>query len=285
MSSVLLREIEAALGLPAEAISPLSGGSVGEVYKAQLSDNRTVVVKVDQTGEQQLTLEGFMLRYLAEESRLPVPEVLFSKDGLLVLEFLPGRSTFSPAAQRCAAELLADLHDISGPSFGFERDTLIGGLHQPNPWANSWLEFFRDNRLLFMGNMALEAGRLPGAIYQRLMRFGKNLSDWLEEPEHPSLIHGDAWAGNILAEDDEITGFLDPAIYFADPEIELAFTSLFGTFGDPFFQHYHEIRPIKPGFMDSRRHIYNLYPLLVHVRLFGGSYVSSVDQTLRRFGY
>lgn len=285
MSPAILQEIEAALGLSAEAISPLSGGSVGEVYKAKLSDNRTVVVKVDHTGEQQLALEGFMLRYLADESHLPVPEVLFSKDGLLLLELLPGRSTFSPAAQRCAAELLADLHDISAPKFGFERDTLIGGLHQPNPWTGSWLEFFRDNRLVYMGNMALEAGRLPGEIFRRLMGFCENLGDWLEEPEHPSLIHGDAWAGNILAKDDEITGFLDPAIYFADPEIELAFTSLFGTFGDPFFQRYHEIKTIKPGFMDTRRHIYNLYPLLVHVRLFGGSYVSSVDQTLHRFGY
>jgi fructosamine-3-kinase len=285
MSSAITQEIESALGLPVEAIDPLSGGSVGEVYKAQLGDGRTIVAKVDRNGEQQLGLEGFMLRYLADESHLPVPEVLFSNSHLLLLEFLPGRSTFSAAAQRCAAELLADLHEISAPRFGFERDTLIGGLHQPNPWASSWLEFFRDHRLTFMGNMALEAGRLPADIFQRLMRFCESLGDWLEEPEQPSLIHGDAWAGNILAKDDEVTGFLDPAIYFANPEIELAFTSLFGTFGDPFFQRYHELRPIKPGFMDTRRHIYNLYPLLVHVRLFGGSYVSSVDRTLRRFGY
>lgn len=136
-----------------------------------------------------------------------------------------------------------------------------------------------------MGKMALEAGRLPVDIFNRLMDLCEKLNDWLEEPEYPSLIHGDAWAGNILANGDEITGFLDPAIYFADPEIELAFTSLFGTFNDVFFQRYHEIRPIKPGFMNLRRHIYNLYPLLVHVRLFGGNYISSVDQTLRRFGY
>lgn len=285
MSPAILKEIEAALGLPVKAISPLSGGSVGEVYKAQLHDDRTIVAKVDNNGEQQLALEGFMLGYLADESQLPVPEVLFSNSKLLLLEYLPGRSTFSPGAQKCAAELLADLHEIKAPGFGFERDTLIGGLHQPNPWASSWLDFFRDNRLTFMGKMALEAGRLPVDIFNRIMDLCEKLNDWLEEPEYPSLIHGDAWAGNILANGDEITGFLDPAIYFADPEIELAFTSLFGTFNDVFFQRYHEIRPIKPGFMNLRRHIYNLYPLLVHVRLFGGNYISSVDQTLRRFGY
>ncbi len=80
-------------------------------------------------------------------------------------------------------------------------------------------------------------------------------------------------------------GFVDPAIYYAHPEIELAFTTLFGTFERPFFDRYHELRPIAPGFFEERRDIYNLYPLLVHVRLFGGSYVSSVERTLRQFGY
>jgi len=107
----------------------------------------------------------------------------------------------------------------------------------------------------------------------------------LIEPAKPSLIHGDAWTGNILALNDQIIGFLDPAIYFADAEIELAFTTLFGTFGDSFFGRYEEIRPIEPGFLEARLDIYNLYPLLVHVRLFGGSYVSSVERVLKRFGF
>jgi fructosamine-3-kinase len=88
-----------------------------------------------------------------------------------------------------------------------------------------------------------------------------------------------------LVDNDRVTGFLDPAIYYADAEIELAFSTLFGTFGDPFFARYEALRPLEPGFMDTRRDIYNLYPLLVHVRLFGGSYVRSVDGILRRFGF
>ena len=93
------------------------------------------------------------------------------------------------------------------------------------------------------------------------------------------------WTSNILATGDRVTGFIDPAIYYANPEIELAFTTLFGTFGDWFFERYREINPIQPGFFHGRRDIYNLYPLLVHVRLFGGSYVNSVESTLRRFGF
>jgi len=105
------------------------------------------------------------------------------------------------------------------------------------------------------------------------------------EPVRPSLIHGDMWGGNVLAANGMITGFIDPALYFADPEIELAFTTLFSTFGDTFFSRYNEHRPLAPGFFEERRDLYNLYPLLVHVRLFGGSYVDSVDGILRKFGF
>ena len=98
--------------------------------------------------------------------------------------------------------------------------------------------------------------------------------------DQPSLIHGDVWTTNVLASSERITGFLDPAIYYADPEIELAFITLFNTFGRPFFQRYHELRPISTDFWEIRRDLYNLYPLLVHVRLFGGGYVGAVEQIL-----
>ena len=127
--------------------------------------------------------------------------------------------------------------------------------------------------------------RIMAAFLSRLERFGGQLDRWLAEPDQPALIHGDVWTTNVLARDGRIVAFIDPAIYFADPEIELAFTTLFGTFGEPFFKRYAELRPLRPGFLEERRDIYNLYPLLVHVRLFGGSYVHSVDSTLRRFGF
>lgn len=278
-------KIEAAIGVAALNVEPLSGGCVGRAFRVHLSDGNSIVAKVDELGRQNLALEAYMLRFLAEHSRLPVPAVLFTDNQLLLIEFLPGRSSFADGAQRHAAELLSDLHSISAPEFGMQRDTLIGGLHQPNSRADSWLEFFREQRLMYMGREANRANRLPGEMLRRLGHFCGDLSRWILEPDAPSLIHGDAWAGNILADGERISGFLDPAIYYADPEIELAFTTLFGTFGDPFFRHYAEIRPLRPGFWKERRVIYNLYPLLVHVRLFGGSYLPAVDETLRRFGY
>jgi fructosamine-3-kinase len=225
-----------------------------------------------------------MLRYLREKSELPVPKVYHSSEALLLMEFMPGGGNVS-AAQEHAAELLAALHDITADAYGHERDTLIGSLSQPNPWTSSWVDFFRDQRLLYLARIASEAGRLPATLRARVEGLAGRLGEILEEPERPALIHGDVWSGNVLAEGNMITAFLDPAIYHADLEIELSYISLFGTFGEPFFRRYAELRPIRPGFFEERRHLYSLYPLLVHVYFFGGHYVDSVEGTLARLGF
>jgi fructosamine-3-kinase len=281
----LSQEIEKITSYPVKYIDQLNGGCIGQVFKVFLVSGEVMVAKTDERQVPGLDCEGYMLQYLAECSKLPVPEVYYNSPRLLLMSYIPGESRFSALAQEHAAELLADLHQISAPAFGLERDTLIGGMHQPNPWTEFWIDFFRTQRLLFMANEGVRAQRLPNALFRRIQRFCEDLEIWLVEPERPSLIHGDVWTTNVLAEKERIVGFVDPAIYFADPEIELAFTTLFGTFSEPFFARYQEIYPLRPGFFEERRDIYNLYPLLVHVRLFGGSYVQSVDATLARFGF
>lgn len=135
-----------------------------------------------------------------------------------------------------------------------------------------------------MGRLALETGNFPTEAYARLERFCEiKLDTYIEEPARPSLVHGDMWGGNILVHDGRIAAFIDPAIYHADAEVELAFATLFGTYGDPFFRRYNEHRPIRPGFFEVRRDIYNLYPLLTHSFYFGGQYPAQVDGVLRRF--
>ena len=89
----------------------------------------------------------------------------------------------------------------------------------------------------------------------------------------------------MLAERGRITGFIDPAIYFGHPEVELAFITLFNCFGEPFFQRYSELREIRAGFFETRRDVYNLYPLLVHIRLFGGGYVQQTSSVLQKLGF
>ena len=109
---------------------------------------------------------------------------------------------------------------------------------------------------------------------RRIERLAERLDDYLIEPAFPSLLHGDLWTGNVLTRSGRVAGFVDPAIYCGSPEIELAFGTLFGTFGEAFFEAYASAMPLEPGFHELRLSLYNLYPRLVHVRLFGSSYLA-----------
>ena len=284
MSEKIIAEgIEVSLGERLRSARPLGGGCIGEVYQVELEDGTPLVAKVDRKAESHLEREAYMLRYLRESSDLPVPEVYQGSEKLLLMEFIEGNSRFSMGAEHHAAELLAALHDISADAYGHEQNTLIGSLDQPNPWNESWIEFFREHRLLYLADEAHESGRLPAKARIRIDRLAGKLEGLIEEPEYPSLIHGDVWSANVLATGDRISAFLDPAIYHADCEIELAFISLFDSFGRDFLDRYRDIRGIRDGF-ETRRDVYNLYPLLVHVYFFGGGYLGSVQNTLSRFG-
>ena len=275
--------IEVSLGERLRSARPLGGGCIGEVYRVELEDGTPLVAKVDREAEAYLERESYMLRYLRENSELPVPEIYHGSETLLLMEFIEGSSRFSKRAEHHAAELLAALHDVSADAYGHEQNTLIGSLDQPNPWTESWVEFFRENRLLYLADVAHGSGRLPLEDRKRIDYLAGKLETLIEEPEKPSLIHGDVWSANVLAKDDHISAFLDPAIYYADHEMELAYISLFNSFGQDFLDHYREVRGIRDGF-ETRRDLYSLYPLLVHVYFFGGGYLGSVQNTLSRFG-
>ena len=272
------------MGAAVRRESSLAGGCVADARLVELADGARIVVKLSR-GSGDLELEGWMLAYLGTKSDLPVPGVHLARPDILIMDYVDSGDSIGPSAERHAAGLLARLPGIAAEPYGLERDTRIGGLPQPNAWTRSWIDFFRERRLLHMAGEALRAGRLPAPLFGRIDSFAGDIGRFLSEPELPSLIHGDMWGGNVLVKGGRIAGFVDPAIYYADPEIELALSTLFSTFGDAFFARYAELRPLRPGFFEERCDIYNLYPLLVHVRLFGGGYVGSVSGTLSRFGY
>ncbi|MBK1696699.1 hypothetical protein CKO21_05520 [Rhodovibrio salinarum] len=283
MDAGLRQQIADALGRTPTAATPLPGGCIGEVVKLTFADDgEPAVAKLARGGG--LEPEGFMLQVLNERSELPVPQVLYSDDTLLLMTFIDGHGSLNAAAQRDAATHIARLHAVRGAAFGLERDTLIGPLHQPNPQSDRWLDFFRDHRLRYMADVALARGSLDTRQRDQIETFASKLAQYLDEPAHPALLHGDLWGGNVLPGGDRIAGFIDPAVYYGHPEIELAFSTLFDTFGQPFFDRYAELAPFEAaGFFEARRDIYNLYPLLVHAAAFGPGWGAQAMRTIARF--
>ena len=276
MTSRLAALVQGAIGRRLHGASSLAGGCVGEVRSLDLDDGTRLVAKLGPG----LGTESFMLNWLTENTRLPIPRQHYGGDDLIIMDFI---ETSGPIAQEDAADHLAALHEQTAAAYGFVRDTVIGSLPQPNPPTPRWVDFFRLHRLLPLARDSCEAGLLPTELRRRIDVLADRLEQWLDEPAAPSLIHGDAWGGNLLCHKGRVAAFIDPAIYYADAEIELAFGTLFGTFDARFFARYAEHRPLRPGFWEARRDILNLYPLLVHVRLFGGSYVEDVEGIVRRF--
>ena len=261
----------------------LSGGQVGQAVRCRLADGRDIVAKTSPGSA--LDVEAFMLRYLREHTVLPVPGVLHAEADLLVMEFVEGGAALSDAAEGEAGRLLAPLHDHTAERFGFERDTLIGPFTLDNTWTASWPEFYARRRLLPMAAVAADRGALPLTDQRRVERLAESLLERFDGDPAPSLIHGDVWSGNVIARrGGGLAAFLDPALYFADAEVELAFIDLFHTFGESFYEAYEALRPIATGYRTWRRDLYQVFPLLVHVALFGGTYLGALRERLEHLG-
>jgi fructosamine-3-kinase len=279
--------LEAVLGSPVVESTPLPVGFGLTGLIVRLADGRKLAVKARDGGAgPSLELEAYMLGELARLSDLPVPQVHHAAPDLLVMDFIDNDGgPITGDVERHAAELLAALHATPRGQFGYARNTLIGPLPQPNPQGAEWIPFFRDHRLMHMAGAAHAEGSLPLSLFGRIESLAERLDDYLAEPPFPSLLHGDLWTGNVLVKGNRIAGFVDPAISFGHPEVELAFTTMFGTFGATFFDAYESRLPLTPGFHEMRKDLYNLYPTLVHVRLFGSSYHAGIDRTLSALGF
>lgn len=284
MTTDLASRLDAVLGAPPETVTELDGGQVGTVYRVTLPDDRTLVAKV---GTTPLSVEADMLRFLAAETDLPVPEVHHASDDLLVMEYVEGWGEVTPAVERDAAEHLAALHDVTAEAHGFAFDTLSGSLTQRNPWTDSWVAFFRDQRLLPVAEIASREGGLTDGDHDRVRDLAADLEELLTEPRAPSLLHGDVWAGNLVvdADRDRVAAFLDPALYFGHAEVDLAYVDWTETGGEPFFERYEDRRGIEDGFFERRRHAYAVHPILEHLWYFGAEYRPALDDRLTRLGY
>ena len=281
IDNALRSRLERALQRRLRSVQPLAGGMISRVLRVDLEDGESIVAKVGD-GSHDLTIEAYMLRYLRQHSGLPVPAVLHEETNLLLMEFVNGRIEWEGTVLRNLGELLAACHHVTSPTYGLERDTLIGPLHQPNPQTASWIAFFREQRLHYMIGIARESGELPAELERRLLRIADQLDRFLIEPAKPALIHGDMWKTNVIARNGRVAGVIDPALYYGHNEMELAYMTLFNGTGAEFFSAYTAHIPIEDDFFSLRRHIYNLYPLLIHLVIFGERFLQPLRETLEQ---
>ncbi|REE05740.1 fructosamine kinase family protein [Marinoscillum furvescens] len=289
-SNVDIQLLESALfqstGIPqaVKSAQHLSGGCINNAVKTVTNEGTYFIKFNDNIDEDMFEKEALGLSLLKAANHLQIPDVIgigqVGPNHYIILEHI---NKAAPSADfwEDFGQNLAKLHRQTAPTFGLDHNNYIGKLPQRNDQEPGWLDFFIQHRLEVQLGLALYNDHIDEAFANRFRQIYPILPGIIPE-EPPAMLHGDLWSGNFMVGPGGKACLFDPAVYYGHREIELAFTKLFGGFDPAFYHGYHEQYPVEPGF-DQRMDIYNLYPLLVHVNLFGTSYLTGVEATLRRF--
>lgn len=265
---------------------PLSGGSINSAYEITTSDNKNYFLKynLDSLYPGMFDAEKKGLNLLHATKEIRTPEVIISGKAdqyayLLLQMITPG--SISKNFFRDLGNDLARLHQHTKPVFGLDHHNYIGSLRQTNTSFKSFSDFFINMRLEPLAQKAIRSGLLPAKVYEGLESLYMNI-DNLIPTEPPALLHGDLWNGNKIIGPEGNAWLIDPAVYYGHRETDLAMTLLFGGFDTDFYNSYNETNPLALGWRE-RVDIHNLYPLLVHLNLFGTNYLPQIMQTISKF--
>lgn len=262
---------------------PLGGGSINSVWKIDTQEG-IFVMKCNNAERypRMFEAEARGLNLLASCAELRLPEVIgtthVGNSQVLLLEYLEA-GLRQPKYFSELGRALASLHRHTENSFGLDHDNWIGSLPQSNKRHLRFCDFFREERLIPQYNRARESGHLQSSDDKAFEQLCKQLDHLIPE-EAPALLHGDLWNGNIICGPEGQACLIDPAAAYSHREAELAMTKLFGGFDPSFYEAYHEVYPLQAGWED-RISLWNLYPLLVHINLFGGGYISEYRSAMR----
>ena len=250
----------------------LSGGSINDAYCVDLKDRRRVFVKTHAHPVPGMYVaEAAGLAWLAEAKALAVPAVLATSEDFLVLEYLDSGARIAEF-DAVLGRGLAALHRFGAPSFGFVESNFIGNLPQHNASTQRWSEFYAQHRLLAQAEAAAARGIVDSRFLQTIESVCNALPALVDDGEAPARLHGDLWGGNLHVTSSGHPCLIDPAVYGGHREVDLAMMRLFGGFSERVFAAYDEAFPLASGWR-HRVPLYQLYPLLVHVNLFGAGYV------------
>jgi fructosamine-3-kinase len=276
------RRVEELLGAAVIAVAPVAGGDICTAHRLRLNDGRMVFAKTHpHPPDGFFESEARGLRWLAVDGGVPVPEVLAVDRDCLILPWVePGKVTNEGASGFGAA--LAATHLAGAPAYGLETDGFIGRLPLPNESAEPWGEFFATRRVLPYLKIAVDRGHVAPDEASAVEGLAGRLPELLPD-EPPSRLHGDLWNGNVLWGSDGRVSMIDPAAYAGHREADLAMLMLFGLPGLPrALDAYQQVAPLADDWED-RIPLHQLFPLLAHAAMFGGSYGSRAAAIASRF--
>lgn len=287
IENIILGKLESHLGSRPEMYAPsyIGGGSINQACKLRTSEGDFFLKWNDRDRYPAMfETEAMGLKLMAASKSIKIPEVIAVGEGdehsFIILELIESgpkvRDYWEDFAMR-----LAQMHRNTGPYFGLDHDNYIGSLKQYNEPRKDWVSFFIEQRLEKQVRLARDHGRIPSDTMKVFEKLYRQLPGIFPE-EKPSLIHGDLWSGNFITDNEGRACILDPAVYYGHREMDIGMSKLFGGFHFNFYAAYNKAWPMENGWQ-GRVDICNLYPLMVHVNLFGGGYLSSVQRTLKQF--
>jgi len=279
--------LEHILGKKIQILSqaPLSGGDINAVSKIR-TNHGTFCVKQNLRKQFPMMLEkeSIGLNELAKKTKFHIPEVIsHSEDRLhqyLLLEYIESGSKSFNFWEDFGTRL-AHMHQQTSDQFGWDEDNYIGSLHQSNKLHNDWANFYAEERILPQVKLAFDSNQVDSVFVQSAEKLCLKL-DELFPKEAPALLHGDLWSGNFMVNANGDPVLIDPAVYYGHREMDLGMMYLFGGFSDSLFRSYDQLFPLEKNW-ENRIPLAQLYPLLVHVNLFGGGYIKSAASVIHQY--
>jgi len=280
--------LSGSLGAPVQQVEliPVGGGSINQTFRLLVNRQQSFFCKVNDAGRFPGLFEKEKngLALLATQQTSRTPHVLLCEtlenQQVLVLEWIE-QGLKTGLFWQAFGQQLAALHKITQPAFGLHEHNYMGALPQHNTWTASWTDFLRQQRLAPLVQQAEERGLLQPSHLKQFETLYQRLPE-LFPPSAPALLHGDLWSGNFLCDAGGQPVLIDPAVYYGHPAMDLAMTTLFGGFDPSFYEAYFYHAP-PPAHYRLQWDACNLYPLLVHLNLFGSGYLAQIAGILRQF--
>ena len=274
------------MDIGAISFQTIGGGSINQTFKLTTEKKKSFFLKINSADRYPYLFqkEANGLALLEATKLVLTPNIIAcaSLQGyqLLLLEWIPSGPKIKNFWENFGSQL-AKLHQQTAPLYGFDEDNYMGALPQKNSFSTQWADFFIHQRIDPLLKMAVDKKLMDTGDMAHFNQLYKEIPS-IFPVEKPSLLHGDLWSGNFLCNENSEPVLIDPAVYFGHRQMDLAMTSLFGGFDPVFYQSYSHYFPLPVNHKEIWQ-VCNLYPLLIHLNLFGKSYLPDILQTIRQF--